>query len=91
MLSRHTELSTFDGKRKYLPLEEQERFLVATSQLDLAEVRTFAIPWHSQGAEFQKLRRFDSRMRDQIAPEYAPAFVRSLIKSRSNSANAPIL
>ena len=36
-----TELSTFDGKRKYLTLEEQQRFLVATSQLDRAEVRTF--------------------------------------------------
>ena len=36
-----TELSTFDGKRKYLTLEEQERFLVATSQLERAEVRTF--------------------------------------------------
>lgn len=36
-----TELSTIDGKRKYLTLEEQERFLVATSHLDRAEVRTF--------------------------------------------------
>ena len=31
-----TELSTIDGKRKYLTLEEQERFLVATSQLDVS-------------------------------------------------------
>ena len=36
-----TELSTIDGKRKYLTLDEQQRFLVATSQLDRAEVRTF--------------------------------------------------
>lgn len=36
-----TELSTIDGKRKYLTLEEQERFLMATAQLDRAEVRTF--------------------------------------------------
>ena len=36
-----TELSTFDGKRKYLTLEEQERFLSATSELERPEVRTF--------------------------------------------------
>ena len=35
------ELSTFDGKRKYLTLDEQERFLHATSQLERPEVRTF--------------------------------------------------
>ena len=35
------ELITDDGKRKYLTLEEQERFLFATSKLDRPEVRTF--------------------------------------------------
>ena len=35
------ELSTFDGKRKYLTLDEQERFLHATSLLERPEVRTF--------------------------------------------------
>jgi len=36
-----TELSTIDGKRKYLTLDEQQRFLVTTSQLERPEVRTF--------------------------------------------------
>ena len=36
-----TELSTINGKRKYLTLEEQERFLLATSELERPEVRTF--------------------------------------------------
>ena len=36
-----TELSTFDGKRKYLTLNEQQQFLKATSELERPEVRTF--------------------------------------------------
>ena len=36
-----TELSTFDGKRKYLTLDEQQQYLTATSQLERPEVRTF--------------------------------------------------
>jgi len=34
-------LSTIDGKRKYCTLEEQERFLLASSQHERPEVRTF--------------------------------------------------
>ncbi|MCB1754339.1 MAG: site-specific integrase [Gammaproteobacteria bacterium] len=37
------ELFTFDGKRKYLTQDEQDRFLKAASDLDRAEVRTFCM------------------------------------------------
>jgi len=37
------ELLTFDGKRKYLTLDEQDRFLSAASSLDSAEVRTLCL------------------------------------------------
>ena len=35
------ELISPEGKRKYLTLEEQERFFIATNQLERPEVRTF--------------------------------------------------
>ena len=38
-----SELLTIDGKRKYLTQDEQERFLLAASELDSAVVRTFCM------------------------------------------------
>ncbi|MCP3704543.1 MAG: tyrosine-type recombinase/integrase, partial [Alteromonas sp.] len=38
-----TELFTIDGKRKYLTRDEQDRFMVAASQLDRAQVRTLCL------------------------------------------------
>ena len=37
------ELFTIAGKRKYLTLDEQERFIAAANKLERAEVRTFAL------------------------------------------------
>ena len=37
------ELFTIAGKRKYLTLDEQERFIEAANKLERAEVRTFAL------------------------------------------------
>ena len=37
------ELFTSTGKRKYLTLDEQERFIEAANKLERAEVRTFAL------------------------------------------------
>lgn len=37
------QLFTISGKRKYLTLDEQERFIAAANKLERAEVRTFAL------------------------------------------------
>ena len=37
----YNELSTIEGKRKYLTLDEQQQFLTASSELERPEVRTF--------------------------------------------------
>ena len=48
------ELFTLAGKRKYLTLVEQERFIAAGNKLERAEVRTFALTFAYSGCRISE-------------------------------------
>ena len=55
-----TELFTFDGKRKYLTADEQEKFIAAANDHERAEVRTLCLTLAYTGCRISEALALDS-------------------------------